>query len=97
MLYGSDSLSCVVESHKYKIHDLFNRSRSTIYQHPLSLILASSLPNSDSQAYLGRIRAAKTWRGCVFFELITPSLQKGVSSNTMRRGDSPIAVADRGT
>ena len=50
MLYGSDSLSCVVESHKYKIHDLFNRSRSTIYQHPLSLILASSLPNSDSQA-----------------------------------------------
>lgn len=44
MLYGSDSLSCVVESHKYKIHDLFNRSRSTIYQHPLSLILASSLP-----------------------------------------------------
>ena len=69
MLYGSDSLSCVVESHKYKIHDLFNRSRSTIYQHPLSLILASSLPNSDSQAY-------QTWRGCVFFELITPSLTK---------------------
>ena len=66
MLYGSDSLSCVVESHKYKIHDLFNRSRSTIYQHPLSLILASSLPNSDR----------KTWRGCVFFELITPSLTK---------------------
>ena len=27
------------ESHKYKILDLFNRSRSTIYQHPLPLYL----------------------------------------------------------
>ena len=56
------------ESHKYKILDLFNRSRSTIYQHPL--VLARSLPIFSTISYdtvkSKRIRQQKLGAGVIF-------------------------------
>lgn len=90
MLYGSDSSPVSLrESHKYKIIYLFNRSRSTIYQHPLSLILARSSRYSVQYkpASLGSGQQ-KTWRGCDFFttkELTNRSSQKITSQSYIGR------------
>jgi hypothetical protein len=84
------------ESHKYKILDLFNKSRSTIYQHPLSLILARSLSVSTT-VKSKRIGQQKLGAGVIFLRRNSQtahpkSLHKVISeggeydSNTMRRG-----------